>query len=1186
MYLKSLELQGFKSFPDYTKIDFHPGVTAIVGPNGSGKSNVTDAVRWVLGEQSVKTLRGGSMIDVIFSGTEQRRAMSFAEVSITLMNEDQVLPLEYDEVQITRRLFRSGESEYLINRQSCRLKDVVNLFMDTGLGKDGYSIIGQGQIDSILSSKSEDRRKVFEEAAGIQKYKSRRDESQRKLSYTEQNLTRVTDLMNELSAQIGPLGKQAETAKRYLALSEDLKLVEVATILQRIDRHNNQLNEWTEGERATRSDLRRFLEEQGDLELKHTELQEQIRQLEISLTEQRESQARYNESIAKLRSQLAICEEREQQLTEGLHRDRALGEVTADAVSRLRGEIEEQLAVVSRLESKQSEEQAELDTQKARLDQLSAAISTADQTIERLNEERRELSEEKNRHNQEHVRSTTQAEMSRSQLERLSDQHKEMQDELDQTKSRIEAAERRVSDATADCARYEADVDRQQEQVERLTQELANGGEKLDRARQTFNNSSYQLRTLQDLEANMIGYSDTVRSLLKIVRDSDLRDEIMGTVGSLLDVPEEYELAIETALGGAVQNIVVETDQSASHLIRLLKDKRLGRATFLPISTIRGNRLDDSSVQELRRHQGYVGLACDLVSFDDKLKNINQQLLGRVAVVDHLDHARAIAKQTRYRYRIVTLEGDVLNIGGSMTGGYNRKRGSGLLRRARTITSLKDELPRINQSIEDLEHKTQELSSRLDNEKTKLATNLDRLNEAKQIKVSELAQLTQLKESHRGQEEQIAQQLANRQSLEDSVTSLIGRATEHEREITAIETRFAELDQAIAELKLSGETERATRERHAERFAELNILLSAGKEKLLAARRTAERTKQDLAEQQRAGDDYKRAVDEKEALLSENQLTLTRAKADLDKSGQRLVQIQDLIAETELKKKKIDQAEDQNLRRDRQVRDQLARIETELVRVEARIQRVQSILAQEKNRLWEAYELTYAGASKWRNDDLKLDEAETRIQKLKRSIKALGQVNVHAVEEYAQLVERYEFMTNQQNDILKSKKDLNEVIRELTHSMREQFQTNLDKINQNFQQTFAELFGGGRGRIMLENSDDVLTAEIEINVCPPGKKLQNMMLLSGGERSLTAIALLFAILKLRPTPFCIMDEVEASLDESNVFRFTDYIDKYADQSQFIVVTHRKGTMESAARIYGVTMPEHGVSKILSMKLSD
>ncbi len=1184
MHLKSLELQGFKSFPDYTKIDFHPGVTAIVGPNGSGKSNVTDAVRWVLGEQSVKTLRGGSMIDVIFSGTEQRRAMSFAEVSITLMNEDQVLPLEYDEVQITRRLFRSGESEYLINRQSCRLKDVVNLFMDTGLGKDGYSIIGQGQIDSILSSKSEDRRRVFEEAAGIQKYKSRRDESLRKLSYTEQNLTRVTDLMNELSAQIGPLGKQAEKAKRFLALSDELKSVEVAAILQRIDRHNNQLNEWTEGERATRSDLRRFLEEQGDLELKHAELQEQIRQLEISLTEQRESQAHHNESIARLRSQLAICEERDQQLTEGLHRDRAVGEVAADAMNRLRGEIKEQLAAVSLLESKQSEGQAELDACKAQLDQLSAAISTADQTVERLNEERRELSEEKNRHNQEHIRSTTQAEMSRSQLERLSDQYKEMQCELNQTRSRIEAAERRVADASDDCARYEIDVDHQQELVDLLTRELTNGGEKLDRARQELNNSSYQLRTLQDLEANMIGYSDTVRSLLKMIRDSDLRDEVMGTVGSLLDVPEKYELAIETALGGAVQNIVVETDQSASNLIRLLKDKRLGRATFLPVSTIRGNRLDDSAVRELQQHQGYVGLACDLVRFDAKLKNINQQLLGRVAVVDHLDHARVIAKQTRYRYRLVTLEGDVLNIGGSMAGGYNRKRGSGLLRRSRTITTLKGELPRINQSIEEIEQNIEELSSRLDNEKIKLATDLDRLNEAKQIKVSELAQLTQLEETRRGQEEQISQQRTGRQSLENSVSLLISKATKHERQITAIEERFAELDQVIAEYRQSGETERADRERHAERFAELNILLSAGKEKLLAAKRTAERTEQDFAEQQRTGDDYERAVHEKETLLSENQSTLARTKTELEEADQRLVKVQDSIAETELEKKKMDQAEDQNLRRDRQVRDQLARIETELVRVEARIQRVKNSLAQEKNRLWEAYELTHAGASKWRDDDLKLEEAETRIQKLKRSIKALGQVNVHAVEEYAQLVERYEFMTNQQNDILKSKKDLNEVIRELTHSMREQFQMNLDKINQNFQQTFSELFGGGRGRIMLENSDDVLTAEIEINVCPPGKKLQNMMLLSGGERSLTAIALLFAILKLRPTPFCIMDEVEASLDESNVFRFTDYIDKYADQSQFIVVTHRKGTMESAARIYGVTMPEHGVSKILSMKL--
>lgn len=1182
MYLKSLELQGFKSFPNPTTIDFHPGVTAIVGPNGSGKSNVTDAVRWVLGEQSVRTLRGGTMEDVIFSGTEQRRAMGFAEVSLTLINDDRALPIEYEEVEITRRLFRSGESEYLINRQSCRLKDIVNLFMDTGLGKDGYSIIGQGQIDNILSSKSEDRRKIFEEAAGIQKYKSRRDESLRKLNHTEQNLTRITDLLNELSSQLGPLERQAEIAKRYLSLANELKEIEVAAILQRIDEYELQFKQTQTAAETGRNDLTTMLMEQGQLEEKRNELQERIAALELALLEQREQQIQSSNAISEYKSQVAICLEREKQLKEQRQRDLVLSETANESLELLQSEVNQQKETVETLREELSQKRQEQHSALAAMQDAQSALAKQEQAFNGLQAEIKALSEQSEHHNREQIRLSTQAEMSKLQLEGLSGQDNELRVILEAMEKQVLQAKEEAGSADQAVNDCERQLIHRRGHIEELKLELSSLSQEQASLEQEFNNATYQLRTLQDLEENMTGYNDSVRSLLRSVKNTYSEEQVRGTIGSLLEVPERYELAIETALGMAVQNIVVDTDQTAADLIQILKDKRLGRATFLPISTIRGNRLDVS----LDRYQGYLGLACDLVDYPDYLTDICCQLLGRIIIVDTLDHARIIAQRTNRRYRLVTLEGDVLNVGGSLTGGFNRKRSSGLLQRNRTILDLKAKLPEIQKAIRDIKDDVVVISEQLKGEEADFLEKQQQIDELKRKAIESSSEVHRLEENLSIQNAQLKQRNRDCMELEIRIKGFREEADSHQKTMEEIQSRQASLSKELNELEVSKDSEQANYQAHTEQYTELNIALSAQKEKLTAAEGNLSRSERELREKSESSRHHIEVAEQKSAQIRQNKQQLESTQQALVVEEKNLSDIRLKIDEHEKAKRISDEDSDANLRRERQLRDQLARVETELVRLEAKEQRLQTALSQEKNQLWETYELTYAGAGSWRKNDLKLSEAEPQIQKLKQSIKQLGQVNVHAVDEYAALSERYTFMNEQKEDVLQSKKDLNEVIHELTYSMREQFRENFAKINQYFGETFSELFGGGRGEIVLRNSDDVLDADIEIEVSPPGKKLQNMMLLSGGERALTAIALLFAILKLRPAPFCIMDEVEAALDDNNIFRFTDYINNYKNESQFIVVTHRKGTMEAADRIYGVTMPEHGVSNILSLKLED
>lgn len=1187
MHLKSLDIQGFKSFPEHTLIEFHAGVTAIVGPNGSGKSNVADAIRWVLGEQSVKTLRGGQMEDVIFNGTEQRRAMSFAEVSMTLDNRDHGLPIEYEEVEVTRRLFRSGESEYRINRSPCRLKDIVSLFMDTGLGRDGYSMIGQGQVDHILSNKSEDRRRIFEEAAGIQKYKSRRDEAVRKQERTKQNLIRVTDIINEIAAQLTPLEKQAEKARRWQQLTASLKSIEVAAILQRIDANRDAVAALIEQDRALTRDRDQAEREKARLEQAHLQSKTDLTALEDRLQILRGEQAGAREQEGRLSGRIRVCEERARQLEERRNRDDALETALKERIEARQTEVTEQSEQIEAIRHQSEDQTAQLRDLESEQSVLSDRLAETGAASARLRDRRQALQQLEHELDGERIRIKTESAMKQNQitdgralLKRLSDQKRDAAAALQTGEAQAEKSREAVQQA-------EQQLHFAEQHVTDLSREQAVSQQDLQTLEQHLSQAVYRLKTLKDLDEHLAGYNDAVKALLKHIRGHEhLSARVRGTVGSLLEVPGRYELAIETALGSAVQQIVVTDRKSAGDLIDILKNNRLGRATFLPMDAVNGQKIDGADRQNLERMQGFIGIACDLVQYDADLSGVLQQLLGRIVIVDHLDHGMVMAKQIRNRFRIVTLEGDVLNVGGSMTGGYNKKRSSGLLGRSREIGDLSARIPELERGVSDAKSYIRTLDEELNDLKQEAASAGQALLLARQQLILDEASLNQLREQHSDREQAVSHQAERQRQLTAELEALSETAGQLNARLAEQAAERADVENGLMALTQSVSADREAFAGLSARISSQTAEVRAAQEQLASASALADRLKRELNDLERQLSQYDLDRNALETAVLQNTSEHHDAQHELMETRRRLETVTEDLHRAEQQKQRTTAAADDTLRRDRQVRDHLLRLESELARTENQIQRIETAQNDDKNRLWETYELTYPEADAWRNPDLDLETAEPEIQQLRGKIRALGTVNADAVAEYEQLNQRHQFMMAQQADILQSQKDLTAVIDELTLAMREQFSTNVKTINDNFKATFIELFGGGVGEIALENSDDVLTSDIEIRVCPPGKKMQNMMLLSGGERCLTAIALLFAILKLRPTPFCIMDEVEAALDDSNIFRFTDYIRKYSDQSQFILVTHRKGTMEAADRMYGVTMPEHGVSKILSLRLSD
>lgn len=1194
MYLKSIEIQGFKSFPDRTVIAFHPGMTAIVGPNGSGKSNVTDAIRWVLGEQSVKTLRGRKMEDIIFSGTQSRRPMSYAEVTILFDNQAGKLPLEYREVAVTRRLYRSGESEYLLNQVPCRLRDIIELFLDTGVGRDGYSIVGQGRVDELLSPRSEDRRRVFEEASGIAKLRVKKEETERRLHQTEQHLERAEDILRELLDRLGPLEGQAATARKYLTYRDELKTRDcilscrqIAQITKQRDQlvtlHTDTLKEKQEAsekEAAAEQAYQTLLSSAGELEQRAEALQ--ARQAETSQREldfvARQTQRDQQEESARTR--LALLADREagdrdrlRSLEEELNQRQERADLLAREEETLEGEVK---ALEAELESKTKaceDREAEYEALNQELTNRQDQFYEEQTRSARLQAELRALEGQEKQEEEEHKRQQTLLDQLSLDAEDAKREQEHSRKMLAISREHAEEEQRDLDEAKALCEQ----LDKEQENLRREEEQL-----------------NYRLQTLTALEKSYEGYTAPVQALLG--KSGGLteveRSGIQGTVAELIRVPKRYETAMEIALGASQQHIVVDTDKTAARLIQHLKDKHLGRATFLPLANLRAKPPAEPLVRKASNCEGYLGPADSFVSAPglEKGSTLLQYLLGGFILVDTLDNARYIARETEHKLRLVTLEGELLSPGGAMTGGSLRSQRVKLLSRTREIEEARKRLTALPKLREELKEKlglAREELLRCGEACASRGEEQARWEKEAIRKETVYLQLAKQWEQVKNQEEIWRKDADARNARRESCRQ---EELEAQKAVEACREAIRELSDQLKDKGTDSRESREERDKLREALSAHKLQWHTLRENRKSACEWAEKLRADREEHLQA---VARGSEE-EARLRE-QLETLQKQVELLQSEKEILEQEKLTWQKDMEALAADrssrEAERETLLAElRRHAEQRARLESELDRLEAQQEKQETQEDQLRAALWENYETTYeqlcdAGVPA-QDTETAQSQLQRRIGELKQLIRQLGPVNPQAVEEYEQLRERTDFLTAQRDDIVAARKNLGGIIDSLTESMRERFSESLTRINENFGEVFTSLFGGGQAEITLGEHEDVLLAPIEIKASPPGKRLQNMLLLSGGERSLTAIALLFAILNLRPTPFVVLDEIEAALDDANVLRFTDYVRDHAARSQFILVTHRKGTMEACDRIYGVTMQERGVSRILSMQLTD
>ena len=1187
MFLKSLDIYGFKSFADKAELRFTKGITAIVGPNGSGKSNVGDAVRWVLGEQSAKQLRGGKMEDIIFGGTQTRKKLSFCEVTLLFDNTDRELPIDYSEVAITRRLYRSGESEYYINKNACRLKDVIELFLDTGIGKEGYSIIGQGKIDNILSNKTEERRAVFEEAAGIMKYKTKKLEAERRLERTRDNLSRLGDILNELGSRLEPLKEQSDKAQQYLLLREKLRELEVNFYLYQHGISERKKEEIRAGMQSIEGEQEEKTRLAGELNAQLSQTESRISGLEEDLAQARASILSLTAAIEKESGECLLFNERAENLikdsqrleaelqnaaasqnalNQAAHGDsQALEELRAKITIQTR-ELAEEEEQLKKFNARLASQSAELEAEKNKILSALNNLSDVKSNISRYETMRQNIFQ-RNQRAEERFKAL---ERERRNIVEAINAQKEAAAALEEKKRQIEALKGKNA-----------------EQLKQLIIEINKTQEEYNQASNRLQSANSRLNMLTEMKNDYEGYQQSVKQLLKrCAGQSQIQKHICGVLAQLINVPKEYERALEAALGGALQNIVTPTEEDAKALIEYLRANNLGRATFLPVSAIKGKFLSPQEQASLRECAGCRGTASQLIKCPDEYREIINNLLGRTAVCEDMDSAIGLARRNRHSFRIVTLNGDILNAGGSMTGGSSQSRLTSLLGRTReidetaqTVQGLKTQCARAKDRLSELGREQKELQDQLselerelhqaDILSTRDTERLDKLNGDMSQNQAEtdalLLEGEQLKETLDELEKNISQINSMQGGLEQN-------SVQAQEALTA---RQAEYNKQLIERDRLSETLTSKKIRLAELEKELSAALSGLNRTQSEIKRTDElkaRLEKEITARAAQLEDINtqsvqagREVEKKKATLEREQ---ERANA-MDKARQELLE-----ASKELQRKIKDLEQDALIASERRHKLELS------------LQKVDSDITVMEQRIWDEYELTYAGAEELRQEGFKVTGAQTEISRLRRAISQLGSVNVNAIEEYVSSKERFESLTAQNEDLLKAEKDLNRIIEDVTKRMEAQFKEQFAVINGYFGQTFKELFGGGRAELRLENSQDILGSGIEIVAQPPGKALQLLSLLSGGERALTAIAILFAMLKLKPTPFCILDEIEAALDEANVYNFASYLRQFAEKTQFIVITHRKPTMEEADALYGVAMEEKGISKMVSVQLKE
>lgn len=1181
MILKALEMQGFKSFPDKTVLEFNKGITAVVGPNGSGKSNISDAVRWVLGEQSTKTLRGSKMEDVIFSGTDVRKAKGFAEVTLRLDNTDRSLNKDSDEVSVTRRYYRSGDSEYLVNGESARLRDVNELFMDTGLGRDGYSIVGQGKIADMVSPKASERRDMLEEAAGISHFRYRRGDAIKRLAQAEENLVRLRDILSELESRVGPLKAQSEKAQKFIVLAGERKNLEIGIWLNTIDKTGEKMRDQEHKIEIAEASHKEAQDELSKIGEMIDKAADGTRDINIKLEEIRNSASGFEEKLSDIDSQIKVAE------NSILHNNETIERINRDKAAENETEQNIDTAVSAARECIQKAEEQIADATR-QMDELSKQEETYRLNSSEFSDRAAALSGEISALSVRLADCRVTAETANSSIEEIRSRISAIDESMGTRKDDYDALLKRKADAEASLKEIQDEIVSVKNAIDGYTLRFENRGKKADSVKLAIDEKQRELhkgqdrvRLLEDLEKNMEGYFGAVKAVMKESGRGALRG-IYGPVSQLITVKEKYSAAIETALGAAVQNIVVDNETDAKRAMGFLKEHRAGRATFLPITAIKGRVLSEQGLDD---QYGFVSIASDLVSYDNKYSEIIRWLLGRTAVAEDIDSAIAIAKKYSYRFRIVTLDGQVINAGGSMTGG-SRVQNAGILSRGNEIERLKGSLASMQKELDGMLSDYKLLLEDASAAKAELEGAEGDLLRAKEENIRREGELKLASDKLASVSSGVKELLEEKETLEKRIESVSSGAEAARSQIDELKETLENKEKELESITGDSKTLQKNREEVASKAAEIRLRIVSLQKDVEAntdeITRLKNRKTGHLDRLSELDEEIREIEEKNDELRALTERLSADEKALKANHGDAQNQINELISQRDELEK---QANDLRLH-ERAKSEERERLSGDIARLEERKIAMRNEYDNLTSKLYDEYQLTRreAAALEIEIDDYSL--AAKRLAELKSQIRALGSVNVSAIEEYKEVSERYEFLSGQISDVETSRAELNKMIDDLTGKMAEQFREQFNRINSCFGQTFIELFGGGKAELRLEDERDVLGSDIEIKVQPPGKNVQNINLLSGGEKGLSAIALLFAILKVTPAPFCIFDEVEAALDDVNVSRYAQYVRRMTKNTQFILITHRRGTMEEADVLYGVTMQEKGVSKLLELKTAE
>ena len=1179
MYLKNIEVQGFKSFAHKIVFEFHNGITGIVGPNGSGKSNVADAVRWVLGEQRIKQLRGGNMQDVIFSGTESRKPLSYASVAITLDNSDHKLAVDFEEVKVTRKLYRSGESEYLINGSPCRLKDINEMFYDTGIGKEGYSIIGQGQIDKILSGKPEERRELFDEAAGIVKFKRRKNMSLKKLEEEQQNLIRVNDILGELEKQHGPLQKQAETAREFLKKKEELKRYDINMFLLETARLKDQIKEIDEKLVVTQDELSGANEKYEAMKTEYESIEEQMDEIDDSvetakrqLNETTLLKQQLEGQIELLREQIKSArmnDEHYEQRAKSINTELSQREGQKESLEKEQEEIADKLL---REEERQAQTGAALIEVQSRIAEMTADMEDSQNEImELLNN--RASTKAKIQH------FDTMMEQIKVRRADLTKQYLEVQSESEIQKELYARYEQELKQISGTIADAMAEIKTYEHEIERLQNEITTKNDQLRIGQTAYHREQSRLDSLKNITERYDGYGNSIR---RVMEQKEKEAGLLGVVADIIKTEKKYEIAIETALGGSIQNIVTAEEDTAKKMIGYLKRNKFGRATFLPLTSIRGGQGVTNA--EALKEQGVIGVASTLINVEPEYKKLAEQLLGRTIVADTIDTGIMLARKYRQSLRIVTLEGELMNPGGAMSGGAF-KNSSNLLSRRReieefekTVEMLKAEMVEAEKVLDEAKSERAALYSKTDEMQHQLQKDYVVQNTAKM----NLDQAEAKQKLTRENMERIRKEKAE---LDERVQEIEENQNSIQVELETSQSLESEHAQSVEKIQAALESERASESIEVKKNEEVHLAVAALEQKKAFVDENYQRIREEIEKFQAELLSLDENKGEASAEIEQKELQIADIRKTIEDSKELFEEIGAEIDKFRKEKETLNKNHKAFLGKREELSRHMAELDKELFRLNSRKEGYEESSEKQINYMWEEYELTYNRAMEIRDENLTdLSVMKKQIQVLKGEIRALGSVNVNAIEDFKELSERYEFLKTQHDDLVEAEVTLLQIIEELDAAMRKQFADQFGKIAEEFNHVFKELFGGGKGTLELMEDEDILEAGIRIIAQPPGKKLQNMMQLSGGEKALTAISLLFAIQNLKPSPFCLLDEIEAALDDSNVTRFAGYLHKLTKNTQFIVITHRRGTMTAADRLYGITMQEKGVSTLVSVDL--